>query len=317
MTDRENPRTIAGIRVPIMTNRQANRALIALVAQQLVLGGLFAIPFMDDLDEVVKALSKKLGMPTTSVYQVFYETLIDDMGLSADAATALLRGPLEGYGPISISKRIALSPFQNFLRATDNPLLMIGGPAASFLEGYGDRLYKAYQNGEWDKVLLYGVPTAVTTNLARAYYSATEGVYTGTGRQINDGLEGSEILFQMLGFTTQELSRDRGEIRLAKYLDSRMSATRDRLTDQLTKLQMRLVQSTDSAKQEKFRQQTIKILNYIREHDQDKEIESQIDPTGSIWTSVLSRMRQELSPESYAIASPKKAVRRRIEELIK
>ena len=317
LTDRENPRTIAGIRVPIMTNRQANRALIALVAQQLAIGGLFAIPFMDDLDEVVKALSKKLGMSTTSVYQVVYETLIDDMGLSADAATALLRGPMEGYGPISISKRIALSPFQNFLRATENPALMIGGPAASFLEGYVDRLYKAAIGGEWDKVLAYSIPTAATTNLARAYYSATEGVYTGTGRQLNDGLEGSDILFQMLGFTSTVLSRDRAEIRLAKYLDSRMSATRDRLTDQLTKLQMRLVQSTDSAEKEKFRQQTIEIINYIREHDQDKEIESQIDPTGSIWTSVLSRMRQELSPRAYDIAAPKKAVRRRIEELIK
>ena len=316
-TDRDNPRTIAGIKIPIMTNRQANRALIALVAQQLAIGGLFAIPFMDDLDEVVKALSKKLGMSTTSVYQVFYETLIDDMGLSADAATALLRGPLEGYGPISISKRIALSPFQNFLRATSNPFLMVGGPAASFLEGYGDRLYKAGRAGEWGKVLAFSSPTAITTNLSRAYFSATEGVYTGTGRQINDGLQGEEILFQMLGFTTQELSRDRGEIRLAKYLDSRMSATKDRLTDQITKLQMRMVQSNNSADRERFREKSLEILEYIREHDQGKEMEDQIDPTGSIWTSVLSRMRQELSPRTYDIAAPRKAIRPRIEELIK
>jgi len=317
MTDRENVKTIAGIKVPLMTNRQANRALIALVAQQMALGGLFAIPFMDDLDEVIKLLSNKTGMTKRSVYQTFYETLIDDMGLSADAATALLRGPMEGYGPISIGRRIALSPFQNFLRASDNPALMIGGPAASFLEGYVDRLYKASVGGEWDKVLAYSIPTAATTNLAKAYYSATEGVYTGTGRQINDGLQGEEILFQMLGFTTQELSRDRAEIRLAKYLDSKTSAVRDRLTDKLTKLQMRMVQTTDSAQREKFRQQSIEILNYIREHDQGKEMEDRIDPTGSIWTSVLSRMRQELSPRAYDIAAPKKAVRPRIEELIK
>jgi len=317
MTDRENVKTIAGIKVPLMTNRQANRALIALVAQQMALGGLFAIPFMDDLDEVIKLLSNKTGMTKRSVYQTFYETLIDDMGLSADAATALLRGPMEGYGPISIGRRIALSPFQNFLRASDNPALMIGGPAASFLEGYVDRLYKASVGGEWDKVLAYSIPTAATTNLAKAYYSATEGVYTGTGRQINDGLQGEEILFQMLGFTTQELSRDRAEIRLAKYLDSKTSAVRDRLTDKLTKLQMRMVQTTDSAQREKFRQQSIEILNYIREHDQGKEMEDKIDPTGSIWTSVLSRMRQELSPRAYDIAAPKKAVRRRIEKLIK
>ena len=121
----------------------------------------------------------------------------------------------------------------------------------------------------------------------------------------------------MLGFTTQELSRDRGEIRLAKYLDSKTSAVRDRLTDKLTKLQMRMVQSTDIAQREKFRQQSIEILNYIREHDQGKEMEDRIDPTGSIWTSVLSRMRQELSPRAYDIATPKKAVRPRIEQLIK
>ena len=317
MTDRENVKTIAGIRVPIMTNRQANRALIALVAQQMALGGLFAIPFMDDLDEVVKLLTKKTGMTKRSVYQVFYETLIDDMGFSADVATSLLRGPLEGYGPISIGRRIALSPFQNFLRASENPALMIGGPAASFLDGWIEREAKAIRDGEWDKAIAYFLPIAATTNLAKAYYSATEGVYTGTGRQINDGLQGSEILFQMLGFTTQELSRDRGEIRLAKYLDSKTSAVRDRLTDKLTKLQMRMVQTTDSAQREKFRQQSLEILNYIREHDQGKEMEDRIDPTGSIWTSVLSRMRQELSPRAYDIAAPRKAIRPRIEELIK
>ena len=163
---------------------------------------------------------------------------------------------------------------------------------------------------------MYLPPTAITTNLSKAYFSATEGVYTGTGRQINDGLEGSEIVFQMLGFTTQELSRDRGEIRLAKYLDSRMSGIRDRLTDQLTKLQMRMVQSDNSADKAKFREQSLEILRYIREHDQGKEMEDKIDPTGSIWTSVLSRMRQELSPRSYDIAAPKKAVRRRIKKLI-
>ena len=317
MTDRENVKTIAGIKVPLMTNRQANRALIALVAQQMALGGLFAIPFMDDLDEAIKLLSNKTGMTKRSVYQIFYETLIDDMGLSADAATALLRGPMEGYGPISMGRRIALSPFQNFLRASDNPALMIGGPAASFLDGWIERVGKAIGEGEWDKAIAYSLPIAATTNIAKAYYSATEGVYTGTGRQINDGLQGEEILFQMLGFTTQELSRDRAEIRLAKYLDSKTSAVRDRLTDKLTKLQMRLVQSTDRAQQEKFRQQSIEILNYIREHDQGKEMEDKIDPTGSIWTSVLSRMRQELSPRAYDIAAPKKAVRPRIEELIK
>ena len=80
---------------------------------------------------------------------------------------------------------------------------------------------------------------------------------------------------------------------------------------------MRIVQSTDNAQREKFREQSLEILNYIREHDQGKEMEDRIDPTGSIWTSVLSRMRQELSPQSYAIAAPKKPMNPRIEELIK
>ena len=96
-----------------------------------------------------------------------------------------------------------------------------------------------------------------------------------------------------------------------------MSATKDRLTDQITKLQMRMVQSNNSADRERFREKSLEILEYIREHDQGKEIEDQIDPTGSIWTSVLSRMRQELSPRTYDIAAPRKVIRPRIEELIK
>ena len=187
-----------------MNNRQKQRMLVGLVGQQLALGGLFALPFMDDLDEVVQVVQDSTGMTKTSIYEVLYESLVDDAGFSPDTATALLRGPLEGYGPISVGKRIALSPFQNALNMRiDNifqvPFKLIGGPSASFIEGWGERVIGSAREGRWDKAALYFPPTALTTNLANAFYNSTEGMQTGTGRQLNDGLDGMDRLWGAVG----------------------------------------------------------------------------------------------------------------------
>ena len=67
--------------LPFVDNAQRQRMLIALVGQQMALGGLFAFPFVDDLDDIVRLLSKSLGLPVTSVYETLNEVLVDDAGL--------------------------------------------------------------------------------------------------------------------------------------------------------------------------------------------------------------------------------------------
>jgi len=303
-----------------MNDVQKRRMVIGMVGQQLALGGLFALPFLDDLDDVVGILSEKLGMGKTSVYEVLYESLIDDAGVSSDTATALLRGPLEGYGPISIGKRIALSPFQNVLNMNfDNifevPFKLIGGPSASFIEGWGERVVDAAREGRWDKVALYFPPTAVTTNLANAFYNSTEGMQTGTGRQLNDGLNGMDILWGAVGFTSTTVSKDREQIRRNKYLNSRMRKIRDRYTDRITKATLQLQRETDPEKKEALRKYINEKYKEILEHDSGKEPEDKIDPSYSIATSVGSRLKQVYSNVPGAIAPVSKPLQYRALQL--
>jgi hypothetical protein len=296
-----------------MNNRQKQRMLVGLVGQQLALGGLFALPFMDDLDEVVQTLQEATGMTKTSIYEVLYESLIDDAGLDPDTATALLRGPLEGYGPISVGKRIALSPFQNVINMRfDNifevPFKILGGPSASCIEGWGDRVIGSAREGRWDKVALYFPPTAVTTNLANAFYNSTEGMQTGTGRQLNDGLDGMDVLWGAIGFTSTKTSTDREQIRRNKYMNSRMRVARDRYTDRITKATLMLHRETNVDKKQELRNYISKLYKEIIQKDAGKEPEDKIDPSYSIGTSVNTRLKQAYSKVPGAIAPVSKAL---------
>ena len=304
-----------------INDAQKQRMLIGMIAQQLALGGLFALPFADDLDEVVKLISTATGMEKHSIYEIMYEYLVDDAGLSEDVATSLLRGPLEGYGPISIGRRIALSPFQNVLRLrADNalmvPLKLIGGPAASFIEGWGQRIGGAAREGNWAKALMYLPPTALTTNIANAYYRSVEGIYTGTGRTLDDGLDGMDRLWSLIGFTTQDISRKRDMIRRSKHLESRMRPIRDRITDRLEKLYV-LRNKASGDKADKYSDKIAELWAYVIDHDAGKEFENKIDPTGSLYASVSKRLEQFYSPLPEAIATPPKWLQHRLHDFRK
>jgi hypothetical protein len=305
-----------------MNNRQKQRMLVTIVGQQLVLGGLFALPFADDLDDIVGLLAKKTGLPELSIYETIYESLIDDMGMSNRQATALLRGPLEGYTPISVGKRIALSPFQNVLNMKmDNifqvPFKLIGGPSASFIEGYTQRIAQAAREGRWDKVVAYLPPTALTTNLAKAFYNSNEAILTGSGRELDDGLEGMDRLWAAVGFTTTTVAREREFGRRNVYNRGRMRPIRDRYTDRITKLTLEMIRTDNANKKQALANRISEYYNEIIEHDAGKEPEDKIDPSFSIGSSVGTRIRQALSPEPGAISPVPKALRARVNFLNK
>ena len=305
-----------------MNNRQKQRMLVTVVGQQLVLGGLFALPFADDLDDIVGLLVKKTGMSELSIYETIYESLIDDMGMSNRQATALLRGPLEGYTPISVGKRIALSPFQNVLNMKmDNifqvPFKLIGGPSASFIEGYTQRIAEAAREGRWDKVVAYLPPTALTTNLAKAFYNSNEAILTGSGRELDDGLEGMDRLWAAVGFTTTTVAREREFGRRNVYNRGRMRPIRDRYTDRITKLTLEMIRTDNDNKKQALANRISEEYNEIIEHDAGKEPEDKIDPSFSIGSSVGTRIRQALSPEPGAISPVPKALRARVNFLNK
>ena len=306
-----------------INDAQKRRMLVALVGQQVMLGGLFALPFADDMDDIVRLISKKIPeMPETSIYEILYETLIDNAGLTPDVATSILRGPLEGVGPISVGKRIALSPFQNILNMrSDNilqvPFKLIGGPSASFIEGWTTRIGGAAKEGRWDKVALYLPPTALTTNIANAYYNSMEGMRTGSGRQLNDGLSGLDSLWALIGFTPTTVSRTREEIARTKYMNGRMSSVRDKYVDVITRLQLAARRETDPIKRQAYRDRVSKLINEVYKRDAGKEMEDKIDPTYSMIPSVGSRMKQALDPVTPgAITQPRQIMLPRMLELM-
>ena len=306
-----------------INDAQKRRMLVALVGQQIMLGGLFALPFADDMDDIVRLISKKIPeMPETSIYEILYETLIDNAGLTPDVATSILRGPLEGVGPISVGKRIALSPFQNILNMrSDNilqvPFKLMGGPSASFIEGWTTRIGGAAKEGRWDKVALYLPPTALTTNIANAYYNSMEGMRTGSGRQLNDGLSGLDSLWALIGFTPTTVSRTREEIARTKYMNGRMSSVRDKYVDVITRLQLAARRETDPIKRQAYRDRVSKLINEVYKRDAGKEMEDKIDPTYSMIPSVGSRMKQALDPVTPgAITQPRQIMLPRMLELM-
>ena len=306
-----------------INDAQKRRMLVALVGQQVMLGGLFALPFADDMDDIVRLISKKIPeMPETSIYEILYETLIDNAGLTPDVATSILRGPLEGVGPISVGKRIALSPFQNILNMrSDNilqvPFKLMGGPSASFIEGWTTRIGGAAKEGRWDKVALYLPPTALTTNIANAYYNSMEGMRTGSGRQLNDGLSGLDSLWALIGFTPTTVSRTREEIARTKYMNGRMSSVRDKYVDVITRLHLAARRETDPIKRQAYRDRVSKLVNEVYKRDAGKEMEDKIDPTYSMIPSVGSRMKQALDPVTPgAITQPRQIMLPRMLELM-
>ena len=251
-----------------------------------------------------------------------YETLIDNAGLTPDVATSILRGPLEGVGPISVGKRIALSPFQNILNMrSDNilqvPFKLMGGPSASFIEGWTTRIGGAAKEGRWDKVALYLPPTALTTNIANAYYNSMEGMRTGSGRQLNDGLSGLDSLWALIGFTPTTVSRTREEIARTKYMNGRMSSVRDKYVDVITRLHLAARRETDPIKRQAYRDRVSKLVNEVYKRDAGKEMEDKIDPTYSMIPSVGSRMKQALDPVTPgAITQPRQIMLPRMLELM-
>ena len=306
-----------------INDAQKRRMLVALVGQQVMLGGLFALPFADDMDDIVRLISKKIPeMPETSIYEILYETLIDNAGLTPDVATSILRGPFEGVGPISVGKRIALSPFQNILNMrSDNilqvPFKLMGGPSASFIEGWTTRIGGAAKEGRWDKVALYLPPTALTTNIANAYYNSMEGMRTGSGRQLNDGLSGLDSLWALIGFTPTTVSRTREEIARTKYMNGRMSSVRDKYVDVITRLHLAARRETDPIKRQAYRDRISKLVNEVYKRDAGKEMEDKIDPTYSMIPSVGSRMKQALDPVTPgAITQPRQIMLPRMLELM-
>lgn len=306
-----------------MNDGQKQRMLVALVGQQLALGGLFSLPFVDDIDDIVRQISQAVPeLGTASIYEILYETMIDNAGFSPDTATAILRGPLEGYGPISIGKRIALSPFQNVINMRfDNiaqvPFKLMGGPSASFIEGWSSRIGGAAKEGDWVKLAAYLPPTALTTNIANAYYNSMEGMRTRSGRQLNDGLSGLDSLWALVGFTPSSVSRSREEIARVKYLNSRMSSVRDKIVDKITQLQLAARRENDPIKKQAYTDRVAKILNDVYKRDAGKEMEDKIDPTYSIMPSVGSRIMQAVDPITPgAIAQPRKVMLPRMLELM-
>ena len=289
-----------------INNKQAARFLIGLTAQQMALAGIFGFPFMDDLDEVIRKLSKHIPfMSETSIFNEFRDALVDDLGWSPDAADMLLRGPVSNILDVSLGRRLALSPFQGVLRSFDNPAMLIGGPAASFLEGYGGRLKKAFIEKDWIKAAIMLPPAALTQHLYRAYDTTRKGVTTGGGRFLLGpaGMKGGEgadprtILLAAMGFTTDEVSKTSGALQRAHYMKAKMKGISEQYTDLITHALVAGRIANDKGDYDEVRKQNAKISKWLRDikkHDEGKKREDMIDGNFNILPTAINRSRLDI-----------------------
>ena len=173
---------------------QGKRALVFMLVPQLMMGGLFGLPFVDDLKEVYKLVARMLNLQDSDVELMFYEAITSIGGPEAyQTAQFFGRGAFKTYLGYDISQRVSLSP----LKGSFLPLLapgeksvaeLIGGPATAYIGQSAVGSYQAFQRGDYGMALLKLIPFAGLQNGLKALDASEAGVQTGAGRIIGDGL---------------------------------------------------------------------------------------------------------------------------------
>ena len=302
---------------------QGRRTLAFLILPQVILGGMFGLPFADDIKEVIKALIRSpigtsLNLQQADMELAFYDIMTSNFGPEAlSLAEAIARGPIKAWGGVDISQRVSLSPFRSFIEAATGQMgvgSLLSGPSGSFFTNAIGKSFDAFERNDYGKAILRLTPLAVVQNAVNAWEAGEDGVFSGKGRPLADGLGPHDLALMTLGFAPENVYGPRDRLYREKAYATKSNAIKDKYLDKVLRLMVEK-KNTDSAEGKRGVQEEIeKLFKEVRDHDRgQKNIWDKIDPSYNIRRSANTRYINTVSSAKDYRGGPElMAVRRGI-----
>jgi len=289
---------------------QGKRTLAFLLLPQVIMGGMFGLPFADDMKEVIKAIIRSpvgvsLGLQQSDLELAFYDIMTDIFGPeSLSYAEAIARGPIKSWGGIDISQRVSLSPFRTLIEAGTGQASvteLVSGPSGAFFTNAIGKSFDAFERGDLGKALLRLAPLAVVQNMINAWEAGEMGVATGKGRILTDSLGPKDLAAMTLGFATESVYVPRQELyRLKTYL-SKSNAIKDYYADKILRLMVKQKNTSSADEKAEIGNEIEKLFKDVVDHDlKQDQMSDRIDPNFNLRLTVHKRYAdQVLGLEKY------------------
>ena len=325
--------SILGIPIPAINNKQAATMIVGLITMQMMLAGAYGMPYADDMNEIIKLLSKLLGLPEIDVKQEMRNTMIEN-GMAEGAVDAFSEGVLSSVTGLSLNHRFSLNMISNYMRNGTNPALLVGGPAASFLNGWGERINKYIRRGMQGEPLAFAkaglalVPTGLTTNILKGMDVYADGETTKSGNVLLAPFNTRASLLKTIGFTTTDVAKARKDMAAAMYLVKKRKALNKKITSDVARLYYKGMLAYKNKKDvdhqeifDKIRQLRIWVMEHDAKGEQQGiwEVENMIDPNGTLFSNAYERaqtyMKVGEGASAAAYTRPRGVFQQRVKQL--
>ena len=285
---------------PANMSKEGFRTLVYLVTGQVILSGLFGVPFADDINRLIKIFTKFasdsgiLDVGELDIELMVKGYITETMGPEAyHYAHALNRGLPEFLG-LGVGKRLAVAPFGRALEIWEggtNPLQVIAGPSGTAFELIGERVLQSLKEGNYATALMRMIPIAGIQNIIKAMEASDQGVYTRAGNILHTGLDPIHLLFMGLGFRPEPIRYKQDQRYMKQYFNKRMKGVRESYADKLLKFKVQInKEGLPTEERQDLQDEMNKIYEKIYKHDiNEPDSTRQIDPNFSLRKLVNTR----------------------------
>jgi len=294
---------------------QGKRTLVYLLVPQLMMGGLFGLPFVDDLKEVYKLVARMLNLQDSDVEIMFYEAITSVGGPDAyQTAEFFGRGAFKTYLGYDISQRVSLSPLRSGLLPfiTDEKSIaeLLGGPATSYIRQSLEASSQAFKRGDYAMAALKLLPFAGLQNVLKAVDASEAGVQTGAGRVIGGGMTSQNLLMMSMGFAPRPVYEDRDRMYRERHLNYKNSGVRKAYVNRAVRLRSQIDMTESAEEKGELYDELQDLYMKVYEHDLKADLEDKIDPNFTLSQNVNKRyMDDKLGRQSGIPTGTAKSIR--------
>ncbi len=294
---------------------QGKRTLVYLLVPQLMMGGLFGLPFVDDLKEVYKLVARMLNLQDSDVEIMFYEAITSVGGPDAyQTAEFFGRGAFKTYLGYDISQRVSLSPLKGSILPifTDDKSLgeLLGGPATAYIGQSIKGSADAFKRGDYAMAALKLLPFAGLQNVLKAVDASEAGVQTGAGRVIGGGMTSQNLLMMSMGFAPRPVYEDRDRMYRERHLNYKNSGVRKSYVNRAVRLRSQIDMTESAEEKGELYDQLQDLYMEVYEHDLKADLEDKIDPNFTLSQNVNKRyMDDKLGRQSGVPVGTAKSIR--------
>ena len=137
----------------------------------------------------------------------------------------------------------------------------------------------------------------MTHNIINAVEAGEDGVYTGKGRPLADGLGAHDLLLMTLGFSSENVYGPRNRLYIEKALATKSNVMKDKYLDKIVRLMVRKKNADSAEEKRELQDEMNKLYKEVRDHDRkQKNIYDKIDPNYNIRRTAVTRYIDQVSP---------------------